>query len=72
MRSDLAMAMILGHVASFGGFDPFKLGQKRNDPLDDVDIEAEYELIQRKESNLSASQRREVEWRYKKKQEEER
>jgi hypothetical protein len=66
MRSQFGAAMILGQIAAMGGFDPFMgAGSKRLDPLDEIDIETEYELIQRKESSLSASQRREVEWRYK-------
>ena len=65
MKSQFGAAMILGQIAAMGGFDPFMNGSKRADPLDEIDIEAEYELIQRKESSLSASQRREVERRYK-------
>ena len=65
MRSQFSSAMILGQIAAMGGFDPFMNGSKRSDPIDEIDIEAEYELIQRKESSLSASQRRDVEWRYK-------
>ena len=65
MRSQFGAAMILAQIAALGGFDPFMNGSKRVDPLDEIDIEAEYELIRRKESSLSASQRREVEWRYK-------
>ena len=66
MRSKFGVAMILGQIAAMGGFDPFMGGgTKRHDRLDEIDIEAEHELIRRKESSLSASQRREVEWRYK-------
>lgn len=68
MRSKISAAMALGQIAAMGGFDPFiGSGSKRSDPLDEIDIETEYKLIQGKESSLSASQRREVEWRYKKK-----
>ena len=55
-----------GHLALLvamwgGGLPTFR---QRRDPLERVDIETEYALIQRKSSRLSASQRREVERRY--------
>ena len=58
--------VVNGHLellaAMWGGCGSYM--RPRRDPLERVDIETEYALIQRKSSRLSASQRREVERRY--------
>jgi len=58
--------VVNGHLAllaaMWGGCGSYM--RPRREPLAGVDIEREYALIQRKASNLSASQRREVERRY--------
>ena len=66
MKSNFGTAMVLGQIAALGGFDPFSNGNSGSwdDPLDKIDIEAEYELIQRKKSKLSASMRKMVVSRY--------
>ena len=60
----------LRHLAGFGGWGlPLpRRGYHVYDPLKDVDIEAEYKLIQEKKSKLSASQRRMVVIKYENKE----
>lgn len=53
----------LALLAAMWGGSPSYM-RPRRDTLAGIDIEHEYTLIQRKASNLSASQRREVEHRY--------
>jgi hypothetical protein len=58
--------LISGILAgSFGGL-PVPNAFMREDPIKDIDIEEEYAKIQRKESDLSANERRMVVNRYKK------
>jgi len=47
-------------AAIWGGARPWPPTRIHNDPLDGIDIEREYDLIQRKASRLSAAQRRAV------------
>ena len=54
-RSSAAGLFLLG--AMWGGLDFLGLG---NDPLEGIDVEAEYELVKAKKSNLSAAQRKAV------------
>jgi len=54
MRSVLTMSMLLGGMGAMGG------GSRKRTQTPNVDIVKEYELIQQKKSNLSASQRRQV------------
>jgi hypothetical protein len=63
-RSMLKMLMLM---AQLGDSSPFPTPrQSQKDELDGVDIDAEYELIQKKESCLSKRLRDLVEYRYKK------
>ena len=55
----LSGALAIFGALSYGGY------AARKDPLDGVDIDTEYQLIQMKKSGLSASQRRRVESIYK-------
>ena len=50
---------ILPLLAMWGGLGGYR-ARPRRDPIEGVDIDTEYELIQAKKSNLTASQRQAV------------
>jgi len=60
MSKQMLMAMLVATSAMSGG----KSFRDIPDPLEDVELEAEYNLIQKKKSKLSANKRRMVVARY--------
>ena len=70
-KAHLTMASMMGMAAGLFPYhlskDPIDDSIRSTDPLKDIDIDKEYELIQKKESSLSASQREEVIYRWRQK-----
>ena len=68
---DVMTMLAIAAGSGFGSWGlPGVMGKSYSDPLEGVDIEAEYELVKQKKSQLSASLRAEVVRRFEKRNKE--